>query len=604
MLPFENKRQDQTQLTAYNHRTRPAVPSDLPPVPSIPVMYKTPAVPAGLAMSVVPPAGHSDHEQRSGGNTGVRGGPAGPSARSTKGLSMFFRKLTGRGKKEAEPPLPTYTTARHHHHAQYHNNTAAEPVGSASRRMSRRGPPAYPVPQVSAPARVRGVLAEMDASSAAIQRRHTARKSMIKRVPVPNLGASDDEEQEPIADPDDTPAPMDPPVQPESAADARAAALAALEGTPRPRAQPVPPHRTPSPGPMASSVPDTEAPVTPPSEAIEVFQQASVVSSEIEEHEERQARRPLLEVGDAALPEEPILKTAVMASPILTQVVVMEPHDVDSAAAVDAPARTPQMKIVSRRSFSGQPVGPGDLGTFGGSLGRLPKGRKKLSDFAFDKPAADSDDSDDEGADVVRPLQLRIPPRSATLSTVGSSGDALRTPRTPVSMSGDTPTSSSFDHASIAGGHLSSVGHGSTETTSVAATGRNYGSSTGHSIWDSQPTSPVTPLSASSPRDVRFAGSSPPRVAAVGDGISSDSHSRAARFRAAGQSLGRKLSTRPAAPKQPPTSHDACVEKQRQLANRRQSCRPTLHSNASIAAEMREVRNKDDVHTMETFFMS
>jgi len=56
--------------------------------------------------------------------------------------------------------------------------------------------------------------------------------------------------------------------------------------------------------------------------------------------------------------------------------------------------------------------------------------------------------------------------------------------------------------------------------------------------------------------------------------------------------------------KPPPTSFDSYSAHQQRLAKNRVSCAPTLHSTASIAAETREILDKEQIDVMETFFMS
>lgn len=54
----------------------------------------------------------------------------------------------------------------------------------------------------------------------------------------------------------------------------------------------------------------------------------------------------------------------------------------------------------------------------------------------------------------------------------------------------------------------------------------------------------------------------------------------------------------------PPSSYDAYEAHQRRIANNRSSCAPTLHSTASIAAELREIKDKEESDRAETFFLS
>jgi len=63
--------------------------------------------------------------------------------------------------------------------------------------------------------------------------------------------------------------------------------------------------------------------------------------------------------------------------------------------------------------------------------------------------------------------------------------------------------------------------------------------------------------------------------------------------------LNRKATSKP-----PPSSYDAYETHQRRIAAHRVSCAPTIHSTASVAAEMREVKDKEQVDVMETFFLS
>jgi hypothetical protein len=301
---------------------------------------------------------------------------------------------------------------------------------------------------------------------------------------------------------------------------------------------------------------------------------------------------------------------------LVTHVFVLEPESVDKPEidltedqAVPISPRQQSIKLVASRSTSGSSFDSGGVQSINSSIKRMSKS-KKLSDFG----RYDSSDGSDEGADVARPLQLRIPPRITTTTVVESGSVSPRTPRTPISPflpvtpedgpAPETPTSSGFDHSSV--GHNGSppstaeygyntFDRGSTANGSVRSPRSPYSAYSGY----------AGSTSGHSSRDARFAGSRSAYVAPVGDGLSSDGHARGtSRLRAATTrtgSISRRLSQKP---KEPPTSHDAYLQKQAQMLNRRTSCKPVIHSRASIAAELTEVRDKDASHVMETFFMS
>jgi hypothetical protein len=87
----------------------------------------------------------------------------------------------------------------------------------------------------------------------------------------------------------------------------------------------------------------------------------------------------------------------------------------------------------------------------------------------------------------------------------------------------------------------------------------------------------------------------------MGNGLAERHRSVGHADRIKASTLGRRLSHRPV---EPPTSHDAYLQKQAELARRRASCKPMIHSRASIAAELTEVRDTQAKNVMETFFMS
>ena len=120
----------------------------------------------------------------------------------------------------------------------------------------------------------------------------------------------------------------------------------------------------------------------------------------------------------------------------------------------------------------------------------------------------------------------------------------------------------------------------------------------------------VTPISdkSSNEKDLRFAGSSPPRRAPIGTGAGASLERKESKWRKsinvvteAALQLPRRTSYKPAAP---PSSYDPNAAQQRGLAANRRSCAPTMHSAASVAAELREIRNKEEADTAESFFLS
>ncbi|WWC97144.1 hypothetical protein V866_004023 [Kwoniella sp. B9012] len=111
---------------------------------------------------------------------------------------------------------------------------------------------------------------------------------------------------------------------------------------------------------------------------------------------------------------------------------------------------------------------------------------------------------------------------------------------------------------------------------------------------------------------IKLAGSSPPRKAPVGTGSMGDLGRKESKWRKSVMGLSDK-SKAPASKRQsafpPPTSHDAYQAQQARIAKNRQSCAPTLHSSASIAAaargQMTHMKlSKDEQDMAETFFMS
>lgn len=54
----------------------------------------------------------------------------------------------------------------------------------------------------------------------------------------------------------------------------------------------------------------------------------------------------------------------------------------------------------------------------------------------------------------------------------------------------------------------------------------------------------------------------------------------------------------------PPTSYDNYLAHQQRMANHRRSCAPTLHSTASVSAEIRQIKDKEQQDMADTFFLS
>jgi hypothetical protein len=185
----------------------------------------------------------------------------------------------------------------------------------------------------------------------------------------------------------------------------------------------------------------------------------------------------------------------------------------------------------------------------------------------------------------------RVPSRQASFGDIALS----RGPSTASRRLGGRKVSYD-DFARVAGsanGHGSVSGHGHDSDDFHSALDH---SSMGHSSWlHEDPRATPTPRTPRTPRT--FAGSSPAREAPVGDGLSLERSGSRTRLR----SLTRKMSKKT---KQPPTSYDAYAEKQVQLLTRRKSCKPTMHSDASLAAEINSMTDKEDARVMEAVFMA
>lgn len=517
------------------------------------------------------------------------------------------------------------------------------------------------VEKVKAPASVHGVLLDMQRSSAVIERRATIRRQSLqlqtdkhasvvssktghsvaaptgaaaarksRRVPVPTF---EPDESEPMPMPGDRPAPMDLEVSPEAAAAARAAALARLEGKPSQRTpvsedehahilvsnlvQSNDGHvlRTKPSLQSISEKPEATAPLrTKPSlrkiDTVDILQvNAAAIPlprSPIADRTEPATQVPNL--SDIVRPKHTGASPAGMPShPVTRGLWTTEPDEMEGAEP---------LLPTSQRSFNTFP-----RSATGPTLRRTkPSLRNLHKSSPYDRSA---DASSDETHDVVRPLDIRIVPRSATFGPCSN----LNEPATP----------SSFEHAASENGHASSAGVGSMAEHRSAAV-RRYGSLLGYGHsgtpertgWTATHAVPSLLGHGSSLGHGTFLDSAPPSP--MGPRTPPDSHdgdhetsttattpTTKSKWRKSAQSLSRKLSTKTSAtsvraaslsrklstkPKEPPTSYDAYEAKQRELATRRRSCNPTVHDNASLQAEISEVRDKEEVRVAETFFLS
>lgn len=437
------------------------------------------------------------------------------------------------------------------------------------------------MPKVNSPSSAPADFAEQGVGSIS-ERRQTYRKSLIKRVPVPTYDAEQD-----VLVPkrrSSEKSKEEAPPMPENALFARAAALAALNGGPSD--QLLRPSPTASVGPTTPSDDGEKLPPVSP-----------------------------------AYPEEPIIRMVPASPPMVTHVVVTEPEQLPepTANADDEPApispRKQSVTIIPSRSQSGSSRGSA-------GLPRMSKSAHKLSDFG----TYDSSDGSDECADVVRPLELRIPPRAISIPSPDGNVSP-RTPRTPLSpylpvtpedgvSSPTTPAFPKGEAPSVAtvarefGGFTDGPELGRTVTSGSSRSNTSQANGSGYAHSPTSPTSMYgysQSYSSHSSRDPRFAGSMAAHEAPVGDGLGSEGHGRTSfssgRLRSvvANHTIGRRISQKA---KEPPTSHDAYMQKQAEMLARRQSCKPMIHSRASIAAELTEVRDKECSDVMETFFMS
>ncbi|WWC66913.1 uncharacterized protein I206_100820 [Kwoniella pini CBS 10737] len=187
-----------------------------------------------------------------------------------------------------------------------------------------------------------------------------------------------------------------------------------------------------------------------------------------------------------------------------------------------------------------------------------------------------------ESTDVVKPLApIRIPSRTTTNGPASAS--SVRS--SVFSSSAETRIATPLSATSVVAPQL--------KTASTSPQNQNQGLSP-EKIYEG----------------MKLAGSSPPRKAPVGTGLG-DLGRKESKWRKSVMGLSDKA--KPVAKRQsampPPTSYDAYQAQQARIARNRQSCAPTLHSSASIAAAARGQMNnmnlsKDEQDMAETFFMS
>ncbi|WWC85731.1 uncharacterized protein L201_000597 [Kwoniella dendrophila CBS 6074] len=199
---------------------------------------------------------------------------------------------------------------------------------------------------------------------------------------------------------------------------------------------------------------------------------------------------------------------------------------------------------------------------------------------------------DSESKDVVRPLApIRIPSRNVS----GGSGlgpESASSVRSSVMSSSvetkiSTPLSPSSPSTLMRS--ISGLPQNQNETRRVSPSAQHQGLSP-EKMYEG----------------MKLAGSSPPRKAPVGTGPMNDLGRKESKWRKSVMNLSDK--TKPSSKRQsavpPPTSHDAYKAQQARIAKNRQSCAPTLHSQASIAATASRQLTKDEQDMAETFFMS
>ncbi|WVQ94045.1 hypothetical protein IAU59_001123 [Kwoniella sp. CBS 9459] len=190
--------------------------------------------------------------------------------------------------------------------------------------------------------------------------------------------------------------------------------------------------------------------------------------------------------------------------------------------------------------------------------------------------------------------------------------DVVR-PLAPIQIPARTPSASA-----------SAAGPASATSTRTAASGTSASSNLSSSI-ESRLVTPTSAVSNTAPQvqvkanrqpkeipetmheEIKYAGSSPPRKAPIGTGLG-DLGRKESKWRKSVMGLADKsVSKRQSSARPPPTSNDAYAARQAAIARNRQSCQPTLHSTASIAAASRGQMgklSKEEQEVAETFFMA
>ncbi|OCF36074.1 hypothetical protein I316_01946 [Kwoniella heveanensis BCC8398] len=195
-----------------------------------------------------------------------------------------------------------------------------------------------------------------------------------------------------------------------------------------------------------------------------------------------------------------------------------------------------------------------------------------------------------EVSDVVRPLApIQIPPRTISTSVASAAG----------------PSSATSAHTAATGTSVSSTLSSSPDLRLITPT--SAVSTTGPQV-QTQPQ--VNRQAKERPENmhegVKYAGSSPPRKAPIGTGLG-DLGRKESKWRKSVMGLADKSVSKRQSVRAPPTSNDAYAARQAQIARNRQSCQPTLHSTASIAAASRGQMgkmSKEEQEVAETFFMA
>ncbi|WWC58037.1 uncharacterized protein I303_100572 [Kwoniella dejecticola CBS 10117] len=311
-------------------------------------------------------------------------------------------------------------------------------------------------------------------------------------------------------------------------------------------------------------------------------------SSAVSQASRTQANKPFVQSPLPVNPVTPAVKETdpllipLPASPILEEPPTLPPG---ASPAVDFSAPSaPQSNTTQSTSLS-----------------------KKKAEGMLSLEGFDFEEEQEEGSNSVPVL---VPPINATTASTkkeeSESNDVVK-PLAPIRIPSRTNTAGPASASSV----RSSIFSSSAETkiaTPVSAT------SIAAPPIRAASTSPQHQNQGLSPEKIyegiKLAGSSPPRKAPVGSGMG-DLGRKESKWRKSVMGLSDKA--KPVAKRQsampPPTSHDAYQAQQARIAKNRQSCAPTLHSSASIAAAARGQMNhmklsKDEQDMAETFFMS